>query len=76
MEQLYAQMPIVALVVVIMLAAGKVIQKQYEDRIAQYREQLGEMREDVQFWREIALSGTSIAGAVTSALEHTAKGRR
>jgi Tfp pilus assembly protein PilO len=73
--EIAAQWPLVALVVVIMLAAGRVIQQQYESRIAQYREQLGELREDVTFWRDIALAGTSIAGAVTSALEHTAKRR-
>jgi hypothetical protein len=75
MAEIAAQWPLVALVVVIMLAAGKAIQQQYESRIAQYREQLGELREDVTFWRDIALAGTSIAGAVTSALEHTAKRR-
>jgi hypothetical protein len=73
--ELASQWPILALVLAILLAAGKVIQQQYESRIAQYREQLGELREDVTFWRDIALAGTSIAGAVTSALEHTAKRR-
>lgn len=75
MAEIAQQWPLVALVVVIMVAAGKIIQQQYESRIAQYQEQLGELREDVVFWRDIALAGTSIAGAVTSALEHTAKRR-
>lgn len=66
--ELVSQWPIVALVLALLLGAGRIIQRQYEVRIA-------ELREDVQFWREIALTGTNIAAATSSALEHTAKRR-
>lgn len=68
MAELASQWPILALVLAIIGVAGRVIQKLYEERIA-------ELREDVQFWREIALTGTKIADTTASALEHTARKR-
>ena len=66
--ELVAQWPIVALVLALLLGAGRIIQQQYKERIA-------ELREDVHFWREIALTGTNIADTAASALEHQARKR-
>jgi hypothetical protein len=62
------QWPIVALVLALLLGAGRIIQQQYKERIA-------ELREDVHFWREIALTGTNIADATSRHLADTAKRR-
>lgn len=67
--ELASQWPILALVLAILLGAGRVIQQQYEARIR-------ELREDVVLWREIALSGTKIADTMTSVVEHAAKRRQ
>lgn len=66
--ELVSQWPIVALVLALLLGSGRIIQRQYEQRIA-------ELREDVQFWREIALTGTNIADATSRHLAETTKRR-
>lgn len=60
------QWPLVALVLAIVLGAGKVIQSQYEER-------LRELREDLKFWRDLALNGTSLAERLTDVAERTTR---
>lgn len=63
------QWPVLALVLAIMLGAGRVLQQQYETRIK-------ELREDLEMWRDLALSGTAIAESVTRGAERESERRR
>lgn len=64
MNELASQWPLVALVLAIVLGAGRIIQGVYLERIK-------EAREDMQFWRELALSGTQLSERLTNVVEHT-----
>lgn len=68
MTELAAQWPILALVIVISGVFLRVIQKLYEERIR-------ELREDAHFWREIALTGTNIADRTSHELMRRSKGQ-
>lgn len=68
MSEIAAQWPIVALVVVISAGFLRVIQQQYERMITN-------LEEDVQLWRDLALSGTDLASRMTSVVEHQVKRR-
>jgi hypothetical protein len=67
-SELAAQWPIVLLVMAVSGVFLRVIQQQYERMIAN-------LEEDVQLWRDLALSGTDLASRMTSVVEHQVKRR-
>lgn len=68
MSELAAQWPIVLLVMAVSGVFLRVIQQQYERMITN-------LEEDVQLWRDLALSGTDLASRMTSVVEHQVKRR-
>lgn len=69
MDQLAAQWPIVAAMVVFAGALLKVIQSQYETIIAIYKEQIAKLEDDRNRYRDIAFSTTHIAEGAVGKLE-------
>jgi hypothetical protein len=67
-SELAAQWPIVLLVMAVSGVFLRVIQQQYERMITN-------LEEDVQLWRDLALSGTDLASRMTSVVEHQVKRR-
>lgn len=66
--ELAAQWPILAVVIAISGVFLRVIQRLYEERIR-------ELREDVLFWRDLAITGTDIADRTSHELVRRARGQ-
>lgn len=62
MSEIASQWPLLAGFLILAGALLRVIQQQYEARIA-------DLRDAVELWRELALSGTDLADRMTSVVE-------